>query len=145
VEWKLKRFEELTTTELYEILRVRAEVFVVEQTCIYQDLDNLDRDAFHLWLEDDGNILSYCRILAPGVKFSDASSIGRVISSKRALGYGKRIVDFGIEQAKSLYKEHPIRIEAQKYAEDFYKKCGFTTVSGIFLVDGIDHVEMFHP
>ena len=88
----VKRFEELTTQELYEIFRLRVDVFVVEQKCIYQEVDGKDKRAYHVWFEEDGEILAYLRVLDAGVSY-DEVSIGRVIAAKRRMGYGSRIRD----------------------------------------------------
>lgn len=137
----VKRFEELTTQELYEIFRLRVEVFVVEQKCIYQEVDGKDKRAFHVWLEEDGRILAYLRVLDAGVSY-DEVSIGRVIAAKRRQGYGSRIVAEGIRVAKEKLGAKAIRIEAQTYARALYEKLGFVQTSEEFLDDGIPHIQM---
>ena len=137
----VKRFEELTAQELYEIFRLRVEVFVVEQMCIYQEVDGKDKHAYHVWLEEDGQILAYLRVLDAGVSY-DEVSIGRVIAAKRRQGYGSWIVAEGIRVAKEKLGAKAIRIEAQTYARSLYEKLGFVQTSEEFLDDGIPHIQM---
>ncbi|MCI6023560.1 MAG: GNAT family N-acetyltransferase [Oscillospiraceae bacterium] len=136
-----KHFNDLTTKELYEILRLRVDVFVVEQKCSYSEVDGKDLDAWHLWFEDEDGIAGYLRLLAPGVSFKEAS-IGRVIAKKRRCGIGSKLMQAGIEKMKEIYGDTDIRIEAQVYAREFYEKAGFVKVSEEFLDDGIPHIEM---
>lgn len=137
----VKHFNELTTTELYAILKARVNVFVVEQNCPYPELDDKDLDAWHVYLTDQGNIVAYLRVLAPGVSFKEAS-LGRVLTTVRGKGLGKEIVEAGIEVAKEKYQTKCLRIEAQCYAQGFYEKFGFKQVSEPFLEDDIWHMEM---
>lgn len=141
MELVIKRFEELTTEELYEIFRLRVAVFVVEQQCVYQEVDGKDRRAYHVFLREDGEILAYLRVLEAGVSF-DEVSIGRVIAVRRRCGLGSRILAAGIEVAKSKLNAKAIRIEAQTYARGLYEKLGFVQTSEEFLDDGIPHIEM---
>lgn len=136
-----KHFNDLTAKELYEILRLRVDVFVVEQNCSYPEVDGKDLDAWHLWFEDEDGIAGYLRLLAPGVSFKEAS-IGRVIAKKRRCGIGSKLMQAGIEKMKEIYGDTDIRIEAQVYAREFYEKAGFVKVSEEFLDDGIPHIEM---
>ena len=136
-----KHFNDLTAKELYEILRLRVDVFVVEQKCSYSEVDEKDLDAWHLWFEDEDGIAGYLRLLAPGVSFKEAS-IGRVIAKKRRCGIGSKLMQAGIEKMKEIYGDTDIRIEAQVYAREFYEKAGFVKVSEEFLDDGIPHIEM---
>ncbi len=136
-----KHFSDLTAKELYEILRLRVDVFVVEQNCSYPEVDGKDLDAWHLWFEDEDGIAGYLRLLAPGVSFKEAS-IGRVIAKKRRCGIGSKLMQAGIEKMKEIYGDTDIRIEAQVYAREFYEKAGFVKVSEEFLDDGIPHIEM---
>ena len=136
-----KHFNDLTAKELYEILRLRVDVFVVEQKCPYPEVDGKDLDAWHLWFEDEDGIAGYLRLLAPGVSFKEAS-IGRVIAKKRRCGIGSKLMQAGIEKMKEIYGDTDIRIEAQVYAREFYEKAGFVKVSDEFLDDGIPHIEM---
>ncbi len=138
----IKHFTELTTTELYRLLRARAEIFVVEQDCPYQDLDNKDLGAWHIWLEDEDGVAAYCRVLDKGVSYADAGSIGRVITVKRGSGLGLRVMQEGIRVAEEKFSRTTLRISAQQYAQGFYEKCGFVRVSEPYLEDNIPHVEM---
>lgn len=138
---QIKRFEELTITELYEILRCRAEVFVVEQESIYQDIDELDKHSTHLYIEDNCKIKAYLRVIDPGVKFA-AASIGRVLVMKeyRGQGLARPIMAKAIEIASS--KADTIEIEAQSYLLEFYKSLGFTPISEEFILEGRAHISM---
>ncbi len=136
-----KKFSELTITELYELLRVRAEVFIVEQNCVYQDLDNDDQKSIHLWLTVNGEIVALCRVCPAGTHMSEVS-IGRVITTKRGMGYGKIIMLEAIEAAKKHFNATLIEIEAQQYAKEFYEKVKFKQSSEIFMLDGIPHIKM---
>lgn len=137
----VKRFDELSLDELYEILKVRAQVFVVEQNCPYQDLDGKDKYSYHVYFKDETGIQAYLRVVEKGVSFEEAS-IGRVLTVKRGCGLGKKLMLEGIRIAKEKLCAEKIRIEAQSYAKGFYEKVGFLQVSGEFLEDGIPHIEM---
>lgn len=134
----VKSFDELDRDELYEILRLRASVFVVEQKCPYQDLDGLDKDSLHVWVCDDEGIKAYLRIYADG----DAVHIGRVLAVERRRGLGSFVLEEGIRVAKERLCAKSISVEAQTYAEGLYTKHGFVIVSDEFLLDGIPHVRM---
>ena len=138
---RVKHFYELTRDELYAILKLRVSVFVVEQQCPYQEADNLDQDAIHVWLEDGDGIEAYLRILDRGVE-NEHVAIGRVIAVKRRCGLGSRILEEGIRAAKELLDADKIYVEAQSYAREFYEKQGFRQISDEFLLDGIPHVGM---
>ena len=137
----IKKFEELTNLELYNLLKLRVDVFVVEQNCPYKELDDLDQNALHLWLEEENTIIAYLRILDRGVE-SQFVSIGRVISSKRNCGYGKLILEAGIKAAVERFNADKIYIEAQTYAKALYEKSGFKQISEEFIMDGIPHIKM---
>lgn len=141
-----KTFSELTPDELYDLLRVRSQVFVVEQDCVYQDLDMDDKKAIHVWLTEDDKILALARICPAGTHM-DNISIGRVISTERGKGYGKQIMVYAIETAAEDLHADIIDIEAQEYAKGFYEKVAFCQSSGRFILDGIPHVRMTwtHP
>lgn len=141
MELVVKHFKELTAEELFEIYRLRVSVFVVEQNCPYQEVDELDREAYHVWLRDEAGIQAYLRVLAPGARFEEAA-IGRVIAVKRRVGLGSRVLREGIRVAQERFKAEGVRLEAQVYAKGLYEKAGFRTVSEEFLEDGIPHVEM---
>lgn len=141
--WILKPFATLTTVELYAILELRSEVFVVEQNCVYQDIDGKDKKSLHLmaWLGDE--LIAYTRLVPQGVSFTEAS-IGRVITSPRHRGFGLGItlMQKSIAHTLSHYATDQIRIGAQLYLKKFYEGLGFKTVSDPFLEDGIPHIEM---
>ena len=141
MELQIKRFEDLTGDELYAILKLRVDVFVVEQRCPYPELDGLDRGALHVWLQDEDGIEAYLRVLDRGVK-SPYVSIGRVIAAKRRMGLGTQIVQAGIKAAKEIYGAEAVYIEAQTYARGLYEKQGFRQISEEFSEDGIPHIKM---
>lgn len=142
MEITIKHFNELTNRELYEILRARAGIFVVEQNCPYQDLDGKDLSAYHVFLSERGEIKAYVRVLNRGVSFEEVS-IGRVITTERKKGYGAVVMKEGIRVAKEKFGADKIRIGAQIQAEGFYEKLGFKPISGSeYLEDGIPHIEM---
>ena len=144
LEYAIKHFDSLTPRELYEILRLRSKVFVVEQRCIYQDLDDYDLDCYHLWLRDEQGIAAYMRLLDKG-KYPDSVSFGRIIAARRREGLGTEIVRRGIIEAKRLYSPDKIRIGAQLQAEEFYKTLGFVRCGEEYDEDGIIHVHMVLP
>ena len=137
----VKRFEELSVQELYHIMKLRVDVFVVEQKCPYMELDNRDQDSLHVWYEEDGVLQAYLRIMDKGIE-SEFVSIGRVIAAKRNCGMGNRILSEGIRTAKAQLGADKIYLEAQVYAKPFYEKHGFRQISDEFLEDGIPHVKM---
>lgn len=141
--WTIKIFDELTVQELYAILRLRSEVFVVEQNCVFQDMDNKDQQCHHLmgWLNDE--LVAYTRLVPPGISY-DYPSIGRVVTSgnARGTGMGKLLMEKSIEEVFRLFGKGTIRIGAQLYLKSFYESFGFVITSDIYDEDGIDHVEM---
>jgi len=141
MELVVKPFDELSLEELYEILKVRAEVFVVEQNCAYQDLDDKDKYSYHVFLKDETGIQAYLRVVDKGVSYEEVS-LGRVLTVKRGCGLGKRIVLEGIKIAKEKMNADRIKIGAQTYAKGFYEKVGFKQVSEEYLEDGIPHIKM---
>lgn len=141
--FKIKKFNELTTLELYNILALRAEIFVVEQECVYNDVDGKDLESIHIWLEDDGIITAYVRVVAPGISYSEPS-IGRVVVNPdyRNQGLAKKIVSEGIKYITETMKEPKITIGAQEYLIDFYSSFGFKRISETYIEDGIPHLDM---
>jgi len=137
----IKTFDELTTNELYAILRLRAAVFVVEQNCVYQDLDDKDQTSLHLFLTEGEEIIAYARVIPAGVSFPEVA-IGRVISTRRRQGLGTRIVREAITVARERFHAPSIVLEAQVYARSLYEKLGFCQTSEVFLEDGIPHIQM---
>lgn len=141
MELVVKHFSELTTKELFEIYKLRVSVFVVEQKCPYQEVDDADRTAYHLWLKDADGIEAYARVLPQGAAFPTAA-IGRVIAVKRRCGLGGKIVEAAIRVAKATLHADKLTIEAQVYARSLYEKHGFQQSSEEFLEDGIPHIQM---
>ena len=141
MELKIKRFNELTVDELYQILQLRVSVFVVEQQCAYPEIDDLDQDAIHVWFEDEDGIEAYLRMLDKGVE-NEHCAIGRVIAVKRRCGLGSRIMREGIRVAVDQFGANVIYLEAQTYAREFYEQLGFKQISDEFVLDGIPHVKM---
>ena len=141
--WTLKPFDSLTPQELYNILQLRNEVFIVEQNCPYQDLDNKDLYAFHLMGMKENKLIAYSRLLAPGISYSE-SSIGRVVSSPaaRKTGMGKKLMDESIIQIQNLFHTDTIRIGAQLYLKKFYESFGFIQQGEAYLEDNIPHIIM---
>ena len=147
ISWAIKHFNELSTTELYDILRLRMEVFVVEQNCPYQDADGKDMFAFQVTgRNSDQELLAYARILPAGISFGEVS-IGRVITSPKArgTGAGKTLMEKSIAMCRLIYGNVPVRIGAQSYLIKFYESFGFGVASEEYLEDNIPHVEMLKP
>ena len=141
--FNIKRFNELSTHELYVILQLRSEVFVVEQDCVYQDLDNKDQDAFHVLGVLDNEIVAYARIFKPGDYFLE-SSIGRIVVKKefRKFQYGYKLVENSIQFIENNLQQNTIPISAQSYLTKFYNSLGFIRVGEEYLEDGIPHIKM---
>ena len=138
-----KTFYELDTEDLYQILRLRSEVFVVEQDCVYQDIDNKDQNAIHLYYKENNEILAYTRIFKAG-QYYENPCIGRVVVSKKNRGndLGKKIMIDSIEYIKQNIKGEKIELSAQKYLDKFYKDLGFYKIGEDYLEDGIPHQRM---
>lgn len=143
METIVKKFTELSLGELYEILKLRAEVFVVEQNCAYQDLDGVDQEAYHVYLKEEGRIVAYLRVVEKGKRL-DEVSIGRVISLKRRCGVGSALMRAGLRVAKEKFGAETVKVGAQTYAIPFYEKLGFRVISGEYEEDGIPHVYMLY-
>ena len=137
----VKHFSELSTEELFKIYRLRVAVFVVEQQCAYQEVDEADKVSYHLWLQEGETILAYLRVIPAGVLRHEVS-LGRVIAVKRHQGLGTKIVEHAIAFAKEQLGAGEIVIEAQTYVRGLYEKLGFRAESEEFLEDGIPHVRM---
>ena len=140
-----KHFSELTLEELYQLLKLRAEIFVVEQNCVYNDLDDLDKHAIHQFLQKDNELIAYSRLLLPGTRFTDFS-IGRVVvkQTERGNGLGIKMM----EEAKKYMMERmgatSIKVSAQKYLQNFYESLGFSVITEEYLEDGIPHLGMMY-
>jgi ElaA protein len=147
ITWQWSSFADLTAAQLYAMLALRQQVFVLEQTCLYPDIDGLDPAAHHLlgWRDVDGKpaLAAHLRCLAPGAKYTEMS-IGRVVTSPaaRGTGLGRELVAQGIALAQRLHPGHAIRIGAQAHLEAFYASFGFVTVSEPYDEDGIQHIDM---
>lgn len=140
---EVKAFEQLNLQELYAVLRLRSEVFVVEQDCVYQDIDEKDRKALHVIGTKDGNIVAYARIFDSGDYFDEAG-IGRVVVRKgqRKFGYGRDIMKEAIHAILERFDTSRIRVSAQMHLERFYHELGFEQVGDGYLEDGIPHIAM---
>lgn len=140
---EIKRFKELSVIELYKSLTLRNEVFIVEQNCVYQDLDGCDDKALHIMLFENDDLAAYARIFDKGIKFPTAS-IGRVVVSpaKRNLKLGHVLVNAAIQAIHENFKTEEITISAQEHLQKFYAAHGFVTTSEMYLEDDIPHVEM---
>ncbi|MCL4145507.1 UNVERIFIED_CONTAM: hypothetical protein GTU68_032079 [Idotea baltica] len=140
---EVKKFDELNTTTLYDILQLRSEIFVVEQDCVYQDLDGKDQKALHVIGKKNNKVVAYTRVFGSGDYFKN-SSIGRVVVAKdqRQYGYGKVIMNASIKAVKEHLNEDTIKISAQTYLKKFYNGLGFKEYGEEYLEDGIPHVAM---
>lgn len=145
ITYEIKDYDSLTTTELYEIMSLRQEVFIVEQDCPYQDADGKDQKCHHVmgWVE--GRLHTYARLVPKGISYSDYISIGRVITSTdlRRKGYGKPLMQKSIEAIKQLFPGEDIKISAQVYAIPFYSALGFSSIGEEYLEDDIPHIAMY--
>jgi ElaA protein len=143
--WRYQSFYELSLDELYKILKIRSEVFIVEQNCPYQDVDGKDQQSFHLsaWIEDAP--VAYVRIIPPGISYKEAS-IGRVLTvmSQRKSGTGKILMEKAIEHTLREFNVTEIKIGAQLYLQKFYTSLGFKQTSALYLEDNIPHIEMLY-
>lgn len=140
-EVHVKRWCELTVDELHDIIQARLEVFVVEQNCVYQDLDGDDPASVHVWLTVEGRVVAVCRVCPAGTHLSQVS-IGRVITRPHGRGYGLPLMRRAIEVAQEAFGATQIDIEAQEYARGFYERVGFVGVSDTFMLDRIPHIRM---
>ncbi|CAM1354549.1 MULTISPECIES: GNAT family N-acetyltransferase [Tenacibaculum] len=143
MNFTVKNFQELTTSELYELLQLRSEVFVVEQDCVYQDIDGKDQKALHVIGVKEGKIIAYTRLFNSGEYF-DTPSIGRVVvkETERKYGYGHDLIKASIKAIVDNYNETTITISAQTYLQKFYESHGFKQVGEGYLEDGIPHIRM---
>ncbi|MCB2342595.1 GNAT family N-acetyltransferase [Clostridium estertheticum] len=145
MNWELKKFKELKVEEIYKILKIRNEVFIVEQQCDYQDCDGKDENAYHLYLQDNGKIIAYLRILKKGVSY-DEISIGRVLVHKnyRGKGRSRELMLKAINFIELKLNEKEIKIQAQSYLVNFYGSLGFKETSNEYLEDNIPHIDMLY-
>lgn len=145
LNWIYRPFDQLKNKELYDLIVLRNEVFVVEQNCIYQDTDGKDLEGFHLLGYDEDALMAYCRILPNGVSYTNYCSIGRVVVSPkgRRKNFGKELMIKAIELCSRQFAE-PIKISAQCYLEKFYTELGFEIISDKYLEDDIPHYAMIY-
>lgn len=143
MNWQIKDFQGLSNDELYSIMKARVDVFVVEQECAYEEIDNYDQSAMHLFLTIENYIAAYVRILPSKTKYQEVS-IGRVLVTKdyRANGYAKLIMKKAIQFVRDEWKESAIKIQAQNYLHKFYSELGFVQISDVYLDDNIPHIDM---
>lgn len=143
LQWVLKEFSELTPYQLYAVLQLRSEVFVVEQACVFLDADDKDQPSFHLLGYHDNKLVAYARLVPPQVIYPE-SSIGRVVTSPsvRRLGAGRQLMQQSLGKMRELFGNRPVKIGAQLYLKDFYASFGFAQVSDTYLEDGIPHIYM---
>jgi len=142
--WHIKSFNQLTNLELYNILQLRTEVFVVEQTCIFQDMDGKDRiNCQHIFGVLNDKVVACARFFPPGVMYKQ-SSLGRICTSPghRGMGIGKALMDKSLEAMEEQFPGQPIRIGAQTYLNKFYQSFGFVNIGAVYMEDGIEHIEM---
>ena len=146
ISWKRKFFDELSPHEVYAILKLRIEVFVVEQHCIFLDADDKDQKCYHLMGMTGDELATYARLVPAGVSYKNIS-IGRIVTSPkyRSKGAGKALMHEAITQCRLLYGEQTIQIGAQLYLKHFYEGFGFKQISDIYDEDGIPHIEMIKP
>ena len=142
MELIVKHFNELSTRELYEILKTRFEIFVTEQECIYQDLDDKDQDAIHVFCINDSGRVAGCLRVFWNDKAAGVAQIGRVVTLEHGKGIGREILHKGVEIATEQLGAKKIYLEAQEYAIGYYAKEGFEVVSDVFMEDAIPHVKM---
>lgn len=143
LEWRCKHFDKLHVNELYALLKLRSEVFVVEQNCVFLDADDNDQFCFHLLGYDQDNLVAHARLVPPNSIYKEAS-IGRVVSAinYRGKGAGKELMQNAISNLYKLYGEQTIKIGAQLYLRSFYESFGFKKISPVYLEDGIEHIYM---
>ena len=143
IKWFCKKFTELEVSELYEIMKLRSEVFVVEQNCVYLDADGKDEESYHFYAIENNSIIAYTRLLPPGLSFTEAS-IGRVLTtpSQRRRGLGIELMEKSILKTQELFDTKTIKIGAQLYLKSFYEGLGFVQCSDEYDEDEIAHIEM---
>ena len=143
ITWACKPFDELSPHELYAILRLRSEVFVVEQNCPFLDADNKDQASYHLTGREQSALVAYTRLVPPGAAYAEPS-IGRVVTSitARGSGIGRQLMQESVAACRKLFGNRTIRIGAQLYLKDFYGSLGFVPTGGIYPEDGIEHIQM---
>ncbi|WP_440873915.1 GNAT family N-acetyltransferase [Thalassotalea sp. PLHSN55] len=148
LDWQVKTFKQLSTKELHDVIKLRLEVFVVEQNCVYQDLDNNDthENTVHVFAYDEGEVAAYLRILPKGLTYQEYVSIGRVVTSEKARGkaLGHQLIAKGIEVYQQQFDQQALKISAQEHLQKFYQQHGFVSVGESYLEDGIPHIGMVY-
>lgn len=147
IQWFTKSFEELTNKELYAIMQIRFNVFIIEQNCMAEDLDDYDQKALHLFgVDEGGKVVAYARIFGPGKKYDEAA-FGRVLTAKelRGQGAGKELMKRTLEVIEEHYGKVPVKISAQSYLLKFYSELGFEQVSEEYDDHGLPHIDMLRP
>ena len=144
INWVVKKWSALIANEIYFILRLRSEVFVVEQDCVYQDIDGKDQDAFHVLGKQGDKLVAYARLLKKGISYTDFVAIGRVVvaDAHRGKSVGHDLFRFCLQDLQYRYPKEDIKISAQAHLEEFYKQHGFEKVGESYLEDGIPHIGM---
>ena len=144
MNWVCKKFDDLNPHELYAILQLRNIVFVVEQNCVYPDMDNKDQLSFHFMGWEGHKLVAYTRLVPKGVSYPDYPAIGRVVTSPdvRKTGIGRDLMNLSIQKCHELFGASPVKIGAQLYLKKFYESLGFTQANDVYLEDGIEHIEM---
>ena len=135
----IKRFDQLNVNELYEILKLRQDIFILEQQCLYSDIDFIDEKSLHIYYQEKEKIIAYLRMFE---KDTNTCQLGRIISLNRRQGFGTSLINETLQLLKQEKKYEKVYVEAQKYAIEFYEKLGFYVISDVFLEDGIEHVKM---
>lgn len=144
VTWVTKSFTQLTLDELYKVLRLRSEVFVVEQKCVFLDIDGNDQQSYHCMGFLDGELVAYTRLFGLNLVYEGYQTIGRVMTSmtQRRTGLGKKLMEHSIAECSRIFGPGPIKIGAQLYLKNFYSSFGFVQCSDVYDEDGIDHIHM---
>lgn len=145
--WHCKTFAGLSNEELYRILQLRSDIFVVEQNCVYLDFDDRDFQSYHLFAMEGGSVVAYSRLVPPGVSYPENPSIGRIVvrRDKRKLGLGSQLVERSIVETTRIFGEGAILIAAQNHLRQFYARLGFSPVGDVYDEDGIPHITMIRP
>ena len=146
MQFILKHFNDLSVLELYDLLQLREEVFQIEQNCIYKDIDDKDKECYHLLFYKAKELVAYCRIVPKGISYDEYVSIGRVVSKPkyRKEGFGRLLMKEAMLQMQNLYPDSPIKISAQKYLQKFYESYGFVAEEEWYMEDDIPHIAMIH-
>lgn len=146
MQFILKHFNDLSVPELYDLLQLREEVFQIEQNCIYKDIDDKDKECYHLLFYKAKELVAYCRIVPKGISYDEYVSIGRVVSKPkyRKEGFGRLLMKEAMIQMQNLFPDLPIKISAQKYLQKFYESYGFVAEEEWYMEDNIPHIAMIH-